>query len=156
MTVETEVGRRHSRQHRRLWRVVGAAAVALVVWLLVGTWFAQSIARSHFLATYSDGRGGWAGGVVVETVSPAVPPFFEVHVSGVVGHADWYSYMNRRTEMVLWVEPVSGYVIRWKDAERESGPGVPGDGEPLSRPPPARETAGDRGRQGYDSRAVGL
>ncbi len=125
MAVDTGVRRQRSLRVR-LGRALGAAAVILVVWFVVGMWSAPGIARAHFLATYRDGAGGWSGNVVVESVSPAIPPFFEVRVSGVVGHGDWYGYMNRRSQMVLWVEPVTGSVIRWTAAEPQTGFHLPG------------------------------
>ena len=94
----------------RSWLVLAIIALALAAWLTLGAWSAESVARRYFLATYFDGLGGRAGNVTVESVSPVVPPFFAVTVSGDVYHTDWYT--STTSQMVLWVEPITGNVVR--------------------------------------------
>ena len=96
---------------RRAVRILIGAAVVLAVlfasWLFAGNLRAESLARDYF--EHSHGTGTVTN-VTIDAVSPGVPPFWEVRISGDVIEAGATTPVYR-LYMRLWVEPISGYIF---------------------------------------------
>jgi hypothetical protein len=92
----------------RFARVVVVLVVVLAGWLAIGFVRAESVARDYF--AHSAGASSTVVDVQVLTLSPALPPFWAVNITGGVieGGATGPAY---RSAMWLWVEPVTGWVV---------------------------------------------
>jgi hypothetical protein len=99
------------RARRRAARILVAAVVVLAVlfgsWLIAGNLRVASLARDYF--EHSHGTGTVTN-VTIDAMSPGVPPFWEVRISGDVIEAGATTPVYR-LYMRLWVEPISGYIF---------------------------------------------
>jgi hypothetical protein len=91
---------------RRAWLLV--IVVVLAVWLAAGALRAETVARDYFVTAH--GSGATVAGVQVEGSGPAVPPFWSVTLSGDVIETG-KTTPSYRSAMILWVEPITGWVI---------------------------------------------
>jgi hypothetical protein len=80
--------------------------ILLVGWLIVGGLRADSAARDYFTHAHT---GHKAVNVTVH-VTPAVPPFWAVEISGDVIEPDDPS-PKYRSYMSFWIEPLTGWLI---------------------------------------------
>ncbi len=87
---------------RRSLLLVMAAAV--FVWIAAGLLRAPGIARDYLAAME---RPKQVSGVSTG-LGLAIPPFWSVQVRGTVTESSGASY---RSAMILWVEPVTGFVL---------------------------------------------
>jgi hypothetical protein len=88
-------------------RVALAAILALIVaWVLLGLMRAEAAARDWF--TQAHGEGARVVDVEVDGVFPAVPPFWQVTLSGGVVEAGRTAPVYR-SYMVVWIEPITGF-----------------------------------------------
>lgn len=95
------------RRHRRaLVRGLAIVAILLVVWTVVGVLRAEAAARDYF---GKFAPGDTHANVTVQ-VTPAIPPFWAVTISGDVIEPD-QPYPKYRSYMRFWIEPLSGWVI---------------------------------------------
>ena len=91
---------------RRPWLLV--LAVLLAIWLAAGLFRAETVARGYFATAH--GEGVTVADVHIEGSGPAVPPFWSVTINGDVIEAG-NTTPSYRSAMVLWVEPITGWVI---------------------------------------------
>lgn len=92
---------------RRLAQALTILAVVLIVWLLAGLLRGDLAARDWF-ARIHDGQTV----TNVETqLGPALPPFWSVSIGGDVTQPGQTSPAYR-SQMTIWVEPISGWVIQ--------------------------------------------
>jgi hypothetical protein len=90
-----------------LVRAAVVLAVLFAGWLFVGNLRAEGLARDYF----AHGHGtATVTNVTVDAISPAVPPFWEVDISGDVIEAGGTTPAYR-SAMRLWVEPFTGVVF---------------------------------------------
>ena len=92
---------------RRRWWIRGIGAAVLAIWLIGGLLRAESAGRAWFSQVHANET---VTNVVAEGVTPALPPFWQVNISGDVTEAGRTepSYLS---VMVLWVEPITGFAI---------------------------------------------
>lgn len=92
-------------------RILVAMSLVIAVvsggWLLAGDLRAESLARDYF--SHAHGAATVAN-VSVESVSPAIPPFWAVRIGGDVIEAGTTTPAYR-SYMTLWVEPFTGFVF---------------------------------------------
>jgi hypothetical protein len=81
-------------------------AVLFAGWLAAGDLRAESLARDYFAHAH---EAGTVTNVTVDAVSPGLPPFWGVKISGDVTEAGATTPAYRST-MRLWIEPLSGFV----------------------------------------------
>jgi hypothetical protein len=93
-----------ARGRWRWRRGVGLVLAALVVWAVLGFVRAPAVARDYYLSRQGTARVTQIG----ETVFPAIPPFWGVSIQGTVTEASGVAYTSA---MLLWVEPVTGWVL---------------------------------------------
>lgn len=93
------------RLRRRV--AIGVAVVALV-WVLGGVLRAGPAARDWFVG--QQGGSAHVRNVTVDGVLPAVPPFWNVSISGDVVQPGNTS-PSYRSYMVVWIEPFTGWVF---------------------------------------------
>jgi hypothetical protein len=100
--------RRDSRARRRLG-ILAVIGLLVVAWLVVGRWSAEGVARNYFAAVHH----GASASVTADAISPAIPPFYAVKVSGFVHPPDMYD--GNWYSMTVWVEPLTGvvFLISW-------------------------------------------
>jgi len=89
---------------------VGAAVLGtiLAAWLALGLLRAGGEARSYFANAH--GIGATVVNVTVDSVAPAVPPFWVVSIGGDIIESG-ASRPAYRSVMLLWIEPLTGWVI---------------------------------------------
>jgi hypothetical protein len=99
------------RPKRRIARILVGCAVVLAVlfagWLAAGDLRAESLARDYFAHAHGTGT---VTNVTVDAVAPGLPPFWEVKISGDVTEAG-ATTPAYRSNMRLWIEPLSGFVL---------------------------------------------
>ena len=109
MTVNgTQVVRESSPHRRRFGRYVGAVALLLTAWLLIGLLRAETIARDYFAGIH--GGGATISNVQVSFESPAIPPFWIVSIDGEVKEPQMMG-LGYISAMILVVEPLTGWVF---------------------------------------------
>jgi len=87
--------------------VVAVLAVVLAGWLALGLLRAASVARDYYAREQSLG----AQVIHIEArLQPAVPPFWGVEIHGEVIEAG-KTAPGYISAMILWVEPLTGWVI---------------------------------------------
>jgi hypothetical protein len=80
----------------------------LASWLGIGSLRTTTVARDWFALAH--GPGSTVANVQVEGAGPAIPPFWSITISGDVIEAG-RSTAAYRSHMMLWVEPVTGWVF---------------------------------------------
>ena len=93
---------------RGRWRVAIVIVVVAIVWILGGAVRAGPAARDWFAGHH--GSGASLVNVEVDGVSPAIPLFWRVTISGDVVEAGNTS-PSYRPHMILWIEPFTGWPI---------------------------------------------
>lgn len=90
------------RRARTALLILGVVAL----WIVLGFVRAPAIARDYFDSTHGSAK---ATGVEVR-LQPAIPPFFgvEIHGNVIEPGASGPGYISA---MILWVEPVTGWVV---------------------------------------------
>lgn len=97
------------KRHRKraLGRVLAVVAILLVLWIVAGALRAETAARDYFDAS---APGDTHANITVQ-ITPALPPFWTVTMSGDVFEPDQPSVPKYRSYMSFWIEPLSGWVI---------------------------------------------
>ena len=93
---------------RLRWRIAIVVAMVAIVWVLGGVLRAGPAARDWFAQQQG---GDSVINVTVDSVLPAVPPFWNVAISGDVVQPGSTS-PSYRSYMVVWIEPFTGWAIR--------------------------------------------
>lgn len=88
------------------WRWLLVVLVVGAVWIIGGITRADGAARTWFANVYP--AGVTVTNVTVDGMFPAIPPFWQVEISGDVieagqSHSSYRSYMN------VWIEPITGF-----------------------------------------------
>jgi hypothetical protein len=91
---------------RRRWIALAVVLALAAAWVLVGMVRAESAARAWFATAH--GEGVTVANVEVTGVAPAIPPFWQVTISGDVVEAG-RTTPAYRSYMIVWVEPVTGF-----------------------------------------------
>jgi len=92
---------------RRSGRIVLTLLLIVALWIVLGFTRASSVARDYYAGAQSIG----ARVVNVEAnLQPAVPPFWGVEIHGEVIEAG-KTAPGYISAMILWVEPLTGWVI---------------------------------------------
>jgi hypothetical protein len=89
-------------------RAVAGLLVALAAWLVIGVLRAEPVARDYF--AHAHGEGATVENVEVMTVTPVIPPFWAVNISGEVIEAG-RTAPGYISAMWLWIEPITGWVL---------------------------------------------
>jgi hypothetical protein len=92
--------------------VLGILAVGFVIWVLGGVVRADGAARDWFAGAH--GSGATVSNVDVEGLAPAIPPFWQLTISGDVTEAGQTTPAYRST-MHVFIEPWTG--IGWSDVQ---------------------------------------
>jgi hypothetical protein len=79
--------------------------VLVAVWAFAGVVRAEAAARAWFAGAH--GEGATVVNVEVAGVAPAVPPFWQVQISGDVVEAG-RTTPSYRSYMSVWIEPLTG------------------------------------------------
>lgn len=87
-----------------LRRALLALLVILAIWVVLGFVRAPAVARDYYLSK----QGGARVVDLEERVFPAVPPFWGVSIQGNVLTSNGFPVPS---VMLLWVEPLTGWVL---------------------------------------------
>jgi hypothetical protein len=90
---------------RRRWLALLVVVVLGAGWVLVGALRAEAAARAWFAGAH--GPGATVENVEVTGVAPAIPPFWQVQISGDVVEAG-RTTPSYRSYMSVWIEPLTG------------------------------------------------
>jgi hypothetical protein len=104
MAAQAQLEDRSARPRSRLRRVLVAALVLVVLWVVLGVVRAPAVARDY----YRSKQGGAQVTDIEQVVFPALPPFWGVSIRGTITESTGTSYPS---VMLLWVEPFSGVVV---------------------------------------------
>ena len=90
---------------RRRWLAAAVVLALLCAWVLDGALRAEAAARAWFAGAH--GPGATVENVEVTGVAPAIPPFWQVQISGDVVEAG-RTTPSYRSYMSVWIEPLTG------------------------------------------------
>jgi hypothetical protein len=93
-----------NRRHRWRGRVLLTVLALVLIWLVAGFSRAPSVASDYLVRTESPKRVS----DVTTSLVPGIPPFWVVTVSGTITEATGTHYSSSQ---ILWVEPLTGWVI---------------------------------------------
>ena len=100
-------GRARRHRLRSLRAVAVIVGLLLVAWIVAGFLRADTVARDYFAHAHV---GATVANVQSDGMTPGVPPFWQVQISGDVTEAG-RAGPAYQSSMRLWVEPITGFVI---------------------------------------------